>query len=133
LAACEAIVPRPAFDPGQCDISRLDEAADPAAPFRGIPCVIVTWDTEMEGAGVGADSMIGTPPVLLEAGTGRGYATPCETNVSPDPASPGHAWFVDQFGALDPTAEIWGASLFVPLPMPDGLNPACVAVTPPLP
>ncbi|MEX1172000.1 MAG: hypothetical protein WEG56_05235 [Chloroflexota bacterium] len=132
-AACEVFLPPAAFDPAHCDVRRLDEVADPVGLFRGIPCVIVTWDTEMEGAGIGADGGIGTPPALREAATGGGYATPCETTVSPDPASPGQLWFVNQFGALEPTAEIWGATLFVPLPMPDGLNPACIAVTPPLP
>ena len=131
--ACGVVAPGPAFDPAQCAVGRLDEAADPAALFPAIPCAIVIWDTEMDGAGMGADGSISTPPGLVAAAASRGYASPCETTISPDPASPAQPWFVSRFGELNPTAALWSATLFVPVPIPDGTNPACVAVTPPGP
>jgi len=129
-AACEAFFPPPAFDPGQCDVRRLDEVADPAGLFRAIPCVIVTWDTAMDGAAIGADGMIGTPPALVAAAADRGFASPCETNMSTGPGAVGLPWFADRFGALDSEAEYWGVTLFAQLPFPDGAHPACVAITP---
>ena len=86
--ACDAVGPLPSFDIGQCVVGYLDGDPDPAALFADplSTCVIIAWDTEMDGAGVGLDGGLGTPLALTAAATNGGFTSPCETNVSPAPA-----------------------------------------------
>jgi hypothetical protein len=131
VAACGVGPLGSRIEQDQCTTGRLDVVPDPAALFANadVPCVIVTWDTDMEGAGVGPDGGIQTPPALVAAATSNGFETPCETTVDPLESSPSRAWFLERFGALSPTALQWGVTLFVPGPLGDGVNPWCSIVS----
>lgn len=123
----------PTFDPRQCAAAQLDEVPDLEGLFSApdTPCVIVAWDTGMEGAALRPDGGIGTPPALAATARAFGFASPCETTLSPAGATFQRSWFVGRFGALDPRAQIWGVTLFVPTAIPEGIQPACAAIEPP--
>ncbi len=133
MVGCGAAEPVPTLDSARCTMWRLDEVADPAAFFSdpNVPCVIVFWDTKMDGVTVRPAGDIETSLALADAAREGGFAAPCETTLSPQRSTLERSWFASRFGALDPRAESWGVTLFVPTPMPDGVIPACAIVTPP--
>jgi hypothetical protein len=113
-----------------CTMGRLDQVPDLAALFQGpaAGCVIITWDTEMAGAGPNADGGLGTPGTLLTAARKTGFGAPCETVVDAQRDSPDRAWFIETFGEMNPKASNWGATFLARTPLPDGVYPGCSAV-----
>lgn len=131
VAACGASPGASSSEDATCSVARLDGVQDPADLFdpSEARCVIITWDTAMEGAGAGPNGGQETPPALLAAATEGGFAAPCETMVDAQRPSPERAWFISRFGALDPEASYWAVTYFARTPLPDGVAPGCANVT----
>lgn len=123
-----------------CHETQLDDVADVSDLFAdaAVHCVVVAWDTDMDGAQLGPDRSVGTPGALEDAAHAGGFATPCETTVDPAQPSLTRAWFISRFAGLHPQASYWGVTLFARDRAPEGLEPwlgrvdaACAEITPP--